>query len=217
MSAARRSFLAAMLVMGGSLYLEAAVAADVAEAPQYKVGDTWKYGRTDLWKNERTTGWTATVAGLMDGRVRIDMKNERNEESRMFLTLDGNFVSGRTQVKPFMPQFSFPLSVGKQWEGTYEYQSSRGTSGTTRLKAKVLGKESITVPAGTFDAFKIEYQAYYTRSDAASFGGGTMRSVYWYAPAAKRIVREEYSDTTPSGSQWDKHVTVLESYTLAPK
>jgi len=206
-------FLSA-IVVAAALQLGMAQAADAAEAPQYKVGDTWKYGRTDLWRNERTEGWTLTVAGIADGQVRFDGLNERKENFRLFYTLDGNYISGgRNHIKPYVPQLSFPLAVGKTWSGEYEWKNRQGIYGTSDIKVKVLARETVTVPAGTFDAFKIESQGSYRRSDSS--GVGSMRSLYWYAPSVKRIVREEYRDTTTMGQQWDQHITVLESYKLA--
>jgi hypothetical protein len=67
---------------------------------------------------------------------------------------------------PFHPQLSFPLFVRKQWEFSYNWGSDAFVAAAGQynhemnnnriLRAGVVSYEKVTVPAGTFDAFKIE-------------------------------------------------------------
>jgi hypothetical protein len=99
---------------------------------------------------------------------------------------------------PYLPTLSFPLFVGKRWELSYGVQ--RGSQGTAwagsvaaaggylhemnanRIrKANVVSYEKVTVPAGTFDAFKIE---------AVDGPWGQSRSlplIYYYSPEARFV------------------------------
>ena len=70
--------------------------------------------------------------------------------------------------------------------------------------AKVLGKESVQVPAGTFDAFKVEVWSsrHQTGSRAeASIEPLRVNYLIWYAPQAKRYVRMERRVTTADNSE----------------
>jgi hypothetical protein len=72
---------------------------------------------------------------------------------------------------PYRPILSFPLFVGKRWELSYTlhrgFQGSEHSVAATGqahyemntnriMRARVVSYEKVTVPAGTFDAFKIE-------------------------------------------------------------
>jgi hypothetical protein len=93
---------------------------------------------------------------------------------------------------------SFPLFVGKRWEVSYSLRRGSGGTGwagsvaaargylhemnANRVrKANVVSCEKVTVPAGTFDAFKIE---------AVDGPWGQSRSlplIYYYSPEARFI------------------------------
>lgn len=188
--------------------------AEVADAPRYQIDDTWKFGQVDLWRKERTEGWTNTVESVSDTQVVMAGQDEKTGKFRSFYTLEGNPVSkSRRTYTPYMPLLSFPLIVGKKWEKAYELHKSDGTRTEVSMSVKVVAFEQVTVPAGTFDAFKLKYHAYFKR--AGERGTGTMESSYWYAPKVKRIIREEYRDTTFSGQLYNQYVIELEAYKRA--
>ena len=53
----------------------------------------------------------------------------------------------------------------------------------------MLGYEKVRVPAGEFDAFKLEAQGTW-ESPQAPFPGAA-DEIYWYAPAVRAIVKKE--------------------------
>jgi hypothetical protein len=57
----------------------------------------------------------------------------------------------------------------------------------------VLGYEKVRVPAGEFDAFKLEAQGTW-ESPQAPFPGAA-DEIYWYAPAVRAIVKKEHQAT----------------------
>ena len=65
--------------------------------------------------------------------------------------------------KADVPILSYPyeMSAGRQWTSTYTIKASAGPGISYVLKNKVLRREDVTAPAGTFDclAIKSEYQA----------------------------------------------------------
>lgn len=86
----------------------------------------------------------------------------------------------------------FPLYVGQTWnenytfvEWTYQEETDAWTETseiTVEIEAEVKGIESVTVPAGTFEAYKIEVM-YYTFK--------MVKSVIWYSPEVKNSIKGE--------------------------
>ena len=90
---------------------------------------------------------------------------------------------------------SFPLEVGKAWTYVNDYAfKDTGTKGQQKYSVVVLTYEKVQVPAGEFDAFKLEASG--TISGVAYVGpiSGSSSRTYWYAPAARAIVKEEIND-----------------------
>jgi hypothetical protein len=93
----------------------------------------------------------------------------------------------RTAVSPHDGTFSWPLWVGKSWRSSYTlYDRARGRSDQLGVSWKVEAYEDVTVPAGTFKAFKL-----------VSTPGVGMAAYYtsWYAPDARLIVKHIYERT----------------------
>ncbi len=96
------------------------------------------------------------------------------------------FVSGGgLENRPDDGAFRFPLEVGKSWSQRYVRVLTRqGQEREVLVEVKVKVYERLTVPAGTFDAFRIEAV---TRSAGDPWSPAHI--TYWYAPAAKSIVK----------------------------
>jgi hypothetical protein len=93
-----------------------------------------------------------------------------------------------------------PLTVGKTWPlKTNNINSANGNIWKRSGTSKVLGQESITTKAGTFDTFKIE-----TIFTAVNANNPNMKnevtSVTWYAPAIDHWVKRTFI------SRADKHL-----------
>ena len=78
-----------------------------------------------------------------------------------------------------------------------------------------VGVEKVKVPAGEFDAYRIECKGHWTR-----VFGGTSRTSYqqtlWYAPAIRNQVKSVYEDFKPNGSPNNKSITELVEHKPAP-
>lgn len=136
----------------------------------------------------------------------------------------------------------FPLSTGKTWvvEYTEDHPNRQHSSEHFRTPYRVVGWESVSVPAGTFRALKIEADGEWSatlapnltsssgaRVDAEgalsfaqtsrtmpSTGSGRTYHVFWYAPSVKRWVKsvEEYYST--NGTRTSSYKDELEAYKL---
>lgn len=101
-----------------------------------------------------------------------------------------------TRLSPPEGPFFWPLWTGKSWTNAYTASDLVFGQVWTQAhsKARVGGFEPVTVPAGTFQAFRIEYSggigtsAWGTRDQQGNLGIET-EEVHWYAPALKLVVK----------------------------
>jgi hypothetical protein len=95
--------------------------------------------------------------------------------------------------------FSWPLRVGETWEAMcgrtdLEYGEMFLPS---KSRTRVVAVEDVTVPAGTFQAFRIDYHGGIGTStfggprSTTSGAGIESRGIFWYAPGPKLIVRSD--------------------------
>jgi hypothetical protein len=82
------------------------------------------------------------------------------------------------------------LTVGKEWRSEFEAKSlQNGTNLKGSSRSKVLAQEKIMTSAGTFDTFKIEWQAKeFNTADPSK--NSELESVTWFAPQVNRWVRQ---------------------------
>ncbi len=68
-------------------------------------------------------------------------------------------------------------------------------------KVRVIGWETVAVPAGTFRALRIESEGSFQRTDIAV--SGSAKETAWYAPEVKRYVKWTFENSTFRGrNQW---------------
>ena len=95
------------------------------------------------------------------------------------------------QKKSATPFRDWPLKVGKKWKFEDKWENNEGTTGTTSQEVEVVSFGEITVAAGKFMAFKIEYRG--TVVNSRGFNG-KMNDDWWYAPALKTYVKHVNDD-----------------------
>ena len=85
----------------------------------------------------------------------------------------------RTEYEPDSGFYAFPLAVGKTWRATYTVRQGQDEHEQWEER-QVAAYEEVTVPAGTFMAFRVDMTA-------ASYDGPEVS--YWYAPAVGYVVK----------------------------
>lgn len=91
---------------------------------------------------------------------------------------DGKLISALDKPEQL---FSWPLEAGKEWRNSFTRRNlEQKSSGKSDRSMLVAGVEEIKVPAGTFEAIKIE---------AYGFTTGRLREEYWYSPKAKWFIK----------------------------
>lgn len=101
--------------------------------------------------------------------------------------------------------FDFPLVVGKTWTKSYQvtdHATNRTSSFDTTWKVEAY--EQVTVPAGTFNVFKIAY------SDTMG-----QENIYWYSPELGNWPKSSHTHTANFPSGPGKSEVQMISYTIA--
>ncbi|WP_127997215.1 hypothetical protein [Piscinibacter defluvii] len=167
----------------------ALTAGEKAELPDVKVGDRWKTEQKDKRTGATEAEVERTVTAVANGVI------EGTENSGTFrVTTELNPIESTVNVITGNPRFlSFPLEVGKKWSMKYSF-ANKSNSGKGRVEGnvEVTGYEPVTVKAGTFDAFRLEAKNFWNND--ANRSSGRSKTVLWYAPTARAVVRTEYED-----------------------
>jgi hypothetical protein len=154
-----------------------------AERPQWRVGYQWQYAWTDP-SGKGTIVKEVVREESFEGVPGYVVKRGASEDfyTKDVLGLLGTASGGRVIVKrsASFQALAWPMEVGKEWTNSYVVQRADGSSETQVSRVVVSKIERVSVPAGSFDAFKTEI--YNTRTL-------TLLNEYWYAPAVKWFVK----------------------------
>lgn len=107
------------------------------------------------------------------------------------LAPDLNVLESPLQKSSNPEALRFPLEVGKRWRYANAWVfKPKGSNGKTVVDVTVTGYEKVRVPAGEFDAFKLVATGSLEGiSPINRQYGGVTPTTYWYAPAARAVVR----------------------------
>jgi hypothetical protein len=121
-------------------------------------GYTWTYSSNDggwqILTFEGTALVGSTTVQKYKGYARFASGHTSTSESYFRIDSTGVYSYGSPSYLLTTPQtmFAFPMEVGKTWEA--------GVSGSYTIRASVQAKENVTVPAGTFDCYKVKFVNY---------------------------------------------------------
>jgi hypothetical protein len=113
-----------------------------------------------------------------------------------------------TTFSPALPYMSFPLSPGKTWQARVTEVAPGSSDKSHAITASVGQWESVTVPAGTFRALRIELTDEISESGVVIHQG---QDVSWYAPEVRRSVKTEETSFNPrTGERRRRTITLIE-------
>jgi hypothetical protein len=173
--------------------------ATAVAAPTYRVGDRWIYRVRDGFGIPTLYEETYTVASIdSDGTtVRVSIKGpketlERTEKWRTpgKMTQGALFDIETRRFREPVERYRFPLQAGASWSQFVDnYNELTRKEGRINHYVRVGRQESITTPAGTFDAVRLQV---FMRLDDDEFwrDGTDCNYMIWYAPAVKAAIRE---------------------------
>ena len=159
--------------------------AQSAERPQIRVGDRWHFV---VYYTVPST--TPNRTWLIEAITPAGINGTENGEP-LRLTADLNVLESPRYTESSPEALRFPLAVGKQWRYTTDWVfKPKGSRGTSVVDVAVVDYEKVRVPAGDFDAFKLVAKSVISGISGinSQIAGETSRT-YWYAPAARAIVK----------------------------
>ncbi len=141
-----------------------------AVAGQFRVGDRYAYRVVDLLTNIQSAEYTQVVTEITDGEV-IYNKGAAITDllGNPQKTPDGRRLSGNQF-------YASEYSLGKTWNTRYRVALPSGKEDEVEETFRVVAREEIAVPAGTFDTFRIESTGHRIRDPV------TVKRTYWVAP-----------------------------------
>jgi hypothetical protein len=176
--------------------------ADTA-APALRVGDTWNYRQTNLY-NKLDLGTVSRVVEAAGAReVRLvtraadgSVLDEASYSGPGMLAAGTLSERATGALTPALEVAPYPLREGAKWtQKVMRDDAMSHEKRETLIMGKVVGWETVKVPAGEFRALRIERRI--DLGDYDPFRGPTLRwETEWYSPDVKGPVKlqviEEY-------------------------
>jgi hypothetical protein len=192
----RRSLFAfAAMAAATAAFPAFAADAPAADKPVPNVGDVFEYAKTFVTID--CPRWEVAAVGK-DGYNLLQCGEKTAYLDATTATL-AKIVAGDKRLvefKPRSPTLSFPITVGKKWDGQYEgYRADNGNAWKSTVSCEAKAFETIKVPAGEFEAYRIQCADSW---DAFPFHG-VSDSTAWYAPKLGAVVKS----VNPSQSDFD--------------
>jgi len=202
---------------------EAVATASALPATLPRIGDTWEYRMTSKWPTVPARTYTHRVTAVSAAQVAQTISVSPSPDgaaAQQVFTPGTRFVEWRgpgfylLEFNPFLGAFG-TLQSGAAVTNLPPMPPENPMYGNWTSRARVRGSESVTVPAGTFNALKLEIDS--TRAPIESAGGQSREPIrtlltVWYATDVKRIVRMFRVVLTPEGMHLDEDTYELVRY-----
>jgi uncharacterized caspase-like protein len=156
---------------------------------QLKVGDRYSYREVDVFTLQETRKYTLVVTEITDTEVIYNKGS--------FVTdLIGNPIKLANGTRYVNAQHMVPeYSLGKRWTARHRLTLANGGTYDSQVNYKVVAMENVTVPAGVFNAFRVEGDGW-SQGDKGTF---RVQNTYWIATGVRRVIGFETRQTHTSG------------------
>jgi hypothetical protein len=186
-------------------------------APRLQPGDEWNYQVVDLWHGGEIARQHASVVSVAgdEAMIRFDTKRVNEDSPRSRTTAVD--MRSLTEINPARGNYfflGFPLKPGKSWQFDFPNDAPKRATNSVERWGKVAGWESVSVPAGTFRALRVEIK----ERRMWQVGDGVFPDHHfhtiWYVPEVKRFVRFEREHRAANGKRWSYEGTLLEKFSV---
>lgn len=179
-----------------------------------QLGDHWTYEIRDEITGDLRSTLVQTITDVTANEVGIRV-TWLGSPNTGFLTFDRSWNVKNNGTWRYAPTdgtgISAPLSVGKTWPiKSNDANVSAGTNFRRTGTSKVVGQESVTTKAGTFQSYKIEtaLQGLNTKDPSRKI---QLVQTTWYAPTIDHWVKRS-TETRIDGRVHDKSSMELVEY-----
>lgn len=184
-------------------------------------GERWAYRSSGKWPTSPKRRFEIVAQSVVDGVVTDELhvtEPGRAGEVRRSRGNNPDFIAWNAIGTEFSPYFGAYVALAEQ-KSLSGFPTPDTDSQWTQWysKAAVVGQESVSVPAGTFNAFKVEVSS--SRAQTGSFAQMQIepvriRYLIWYVPQVKRYVRMQRSIKAADGSESENDIFELVSHRL---
>ena len=198
--------------------VESGAGGTAVDTARPRVGESWVYRRSGKWLTSPRGTYTLTVQSVSGSTVSEQLRPGPDAvgvsaEDRRFGAAGAGFVqwSGLgIEFNPYLVAFGRPEALASASGFATPDVGSQWMQWHSRMT--VHGREAVSVPAGRFDALKVEVWS--TRTGSGSLGSAhlepvRMHYVVWYERGAKRYVKMRRTVTSAGSSVIDDDVFEL--------
>jgi len=185
------------LIMAGCSSLQSTSGGGGENYFPHAQGNTWRHPSTDGSSQVMTVEGTTSVGSITVQKFSscYHSASGYTSTSEAYYKIDGSGVyshgSPNYPSSVGIPFIVFPLDVGKTWDVII--------SGSTSAKATVVSKENVTVPAGTFDCYKVSYSSTYMNYVGST---ETNTSTVWFGNNAGIVKSTTSNSTVETVLEW---------------
>jgi hypothetical protein len=181
-------------------------------------GDHWTYDIQDeiLGTVKATRAIVVTEVTAAEISTRFSLVGNSNSGSAVF-DRSWNLISGGEwrHTPNDGTGIRLPLATGKTWSfKSNDVNSNNGASWSRSGTSKVVGQESTTTKAGTFDTFKIE-TSYSTHNVNSPSRSAQVTLQTWYAPSIDHWVKRTFTSRV-AGRLLENNTQILVEYGRKP-
>jgi hypothetical protein len=224
----RIAALTFIIALGGAAYAQPAndSAPDAAPAPaaaptisvesmeDAQTGDHWTYELRDEITGDVKSTFLQTVLEATANEISVRATILGNPNNG-FLTFDRGWNVINNGIWRYSPNdgtgIRTPLTVGKSWSvKSNDVNSTAGVTWRRSGTAKVLGQESITTKAGTFDTFRVQIALQVQNSNDPTKKLQVTQDT-WYAPTIDHWVKRTF-ESRQDGRLREKNTVELIEY-----
>ena len=158
---------------------------------EWRVGDTYHYRLTDLLTDKELKPVVNEVTAVTENEVHYS-NGEITDLLGNILKRGGGRIYSPNQLEPL------DYTVGRRWTTQFYLTTPKGKAGRSEMELKIVGREPVTVPAGTFNAFRIEGRGVFEDEKGK---GEVTHLKKWMAPDRVRryVLMEEIREMAGGG------------------
>lgn len=199
----------------------AAAPAAVASSSLPVKGERWVYRSSGKWPTSPKRRYEIVVQSVADNLVTDELRLIEPESGAEVRRARGNqpdFIAWNLIGPEFSPYFGAFVDLAGQGRLSGLPTPDLNPQWTNWYsKAEVIGRESVSVPAGTFNTLKVEVWSSRNRTGSqteAQMEPVRVNYLIWYAPEIKRYVRMQRVVSTVANSESEKDVFELVAHRL---